>query len=294
MDKKIVNNLNISESEIFLNSALSYAALFPIIPLHTINQKGYCTCGMGTDCASPGKHPETKNGLKDASTDIEKIKGWWPRGVLPSNIGIVTGGKTGLVVIDTDGDEGLDALGEERVKELQNESVPCVKTGRGFHYFFRSQIPVKTKTGFVNKVDIKSEGGYVVSPPSKHISGVCYEWVKKLDRGLPDVPSWVFNGHSVEKQSREVSSNIIPEGQRNDTLFKLACSLRAKDVSYDTTLSALEAENQKRCNPSLSETEIIKIVNSAYKYEPPAVKIFNCTDLGNAKRLVSQHGDKTY
>ncbi len=293
MDKKIVNNLDISGAEIFLNYALSYAESgLPVIPLHTINHKGYCTCGMGKDCASPGKHPETKNGLKDASIDIEKIKGWWPRGVLPGNIGIVTGGKTGLVVIDTDGDEGLDALGEERVKELQDESVPCVRTGRGFHYFFRSQIPVKTKTGFVKKVDVKSEGGYVVAPPSKHISGVCYEWVKKPDRGFPDVPSWVLSGRSSSE--KKPVDKVISEGQRNDTLFKLTCSLRAKDVSYDTALSALEAENQKRCNPPLSETEVKNIVNSGYKYEPAAVNSFNCTDLGNAKRLVSLHGNIRY
>lgn len=167
-----------TEAEIFLNSALSYAALgLPVIPLHTINQKGYCTCGMGKDCASPGKHPETKNGLKDASTDIEKIKKWWPVGVSPSNIGIVTGGKSGLVVVDVDGDEGFEALGAGRVEDLKDESVPCVKTGRGFHYYFRSRIPVKTKQGFVSKVDVKADGGYVVAPPSLHINGRRYEWV---------------------------------------------------------------------------------------------------------------------
>lgn len=284
-----------TEAEIFLNSALYYEALgLLVLPLHTINVKGYCTCGMGKDCASPGKHPETKNGLKDASKDIEKIKKWWPAGVSPSNIGIVTGGKSGLVVIDVDGDEGFDALGAERVKDLKDESVPCVRTGRGFHYYFRSQIPVKTKTGFVNKVDVKSEGGYVVAAPSKHISGVCYEWVKKPDRGIPNIPAWALNGRSGSEKKTviEIANKVISEGQRNDTLFKLACSLRAKDVSYDTALSALEAENQKRCNPPLSETEVKNIVNSAYKYEPTAVNSFNCTDLGNAKRLASQHGDK--
>ncbi len=169
-----------SESEIFLNAALSYAKLgLPVLPLHTINQKGYCTCGMGKDCSSPGKHPKTKNGLKDASTDIEQIKKWWPKeSGLPSNIGIVTGGKSGLVVVDVDGDEGFEALGAGRVKDLKDESVPCVRTGRGYHFFFKSNTLIKTKPGFVNKVDIKAAGGYVVAPPSLHISGRRYEWVR--------------------------------------------------------------------------------------------------------------------
>lgn len=284
-----------TESEIFLNAALSYAALgFPVIPLHTINQKGYCTCGMGTDCASPGKHPKTKHGLKDASKDIDQIKKWWPKEFLPSNIGIMTGGKNGLVVVDVDGDEGFEALGAGRVEDLKDESVPCVKTGRGYHFFFKSQIPIKTKPGFVNKVDLKSEGGYVVAAPSKHISGVRYEWVKPPDSGIPDIPVWLLNGRTGSEKMIviEKPNKVISEGQRNDTLFKLACSLREKGVSYDTALSALEAENQKRCNPPLSETEVKNIVDSAYKYEKTSVNGFNCTDLGNAKRLFAQHGDK--
>lgn len=110
---------------------------------------------------------------------------------------------------------------------------------------------------------------------------------------LPDVPSWVLNGRnsSEKKTIIEISNKVISEGQRNDTLFKLACSLRAKDVSYDTALSTIEAENQKRCNPPLSEIEVKNIVASAYKYEPTLVNSFNCTDLGNAKRLVSLHGN---
>jgi hypothetical protein len=176
----MINHNHTTETEMFLNYALEYAGLgLPVIPLHPINQKGYCSCGMARDCGSPGKHPKTKNGLKDASTDIEQIKKWWAKeSVLPSNIGVVTGGESGLVVVDVDGDEGFEALGKERIEDLKNESVPCVRTGRGFHYYFKSAIPIKTKPGFVNKVDIKADGGYVVAPPSLHISGRRYEWVK--------------------------------------------------------------------------------------------------------------------
>lgn len=174
MTGKILN-----EAEIFLNAALHYAGLgLKVIPLYPINHKGYCSCGMGRDCSSPGKHPKTKNGLKDATRDIDQIKKWWPmESVLPSNVGIVTGGEFGLVVVDVDGDEGLEALGKERVEDLKKATVPCVKTGRGFHYYFRSKTPIKTKPGFVSKVDIKADGGYVVAPPSLHICGRRYEWI---------------------------------------------------------------------------------------------------------------------
>lgn len=281
---------SLGSAEDFRDSALLYAGLgWPVVPLHTIDHEGHCTCGKA-DCSSPAKHPKTRNGLKDATTDVEQIKKWWPKeAALPSNIGIVTGGRSGLVVIDVDGDEGFEALGEERVEDLKD--APCVRTGRGNHYYFKSDVPMKTKPGFVNKVDIKAEGGYVLVPPSLHANGRRYEWLTEPNGELPDVSSWVFEKPGEKKLVTKTADNIIPEGQRNDMLFRVACSLRAKDVSYDAALTVLRIENQKRCDPPLPDFEVGKLLDSAYRYEP-AKDVFNCTDLGNAKRLFSLHGDK--
>lgn len=270
---------------------------------------------------------------------------------LPSNIGILTG-ESNLVVVDIDGNEGFEALGKERVEDLKKESVPCVKTGRGFHYYFRSKKLIKTKPGLVNKVDIKGEGGYVVAPPSKYVSVVSYEWINKPDGGFPDAPPWVSNGITApvphqfsgvtkkdfmpgegvpeghirvngqdiplselrntplvismppenkdvpateiedeDAPATEIENNVIPEGYRNNTLFKLACMLKRKNLPQDTALSSLIDANTVKCNPPLPEQEVKKILDSAYKYKPE-VTVLNCTDLGNAKRLVAQHGDK--
>lgn len=48
-----ITKKSLNEAEKFLNFALYYAAELhlPVIPLHTINQKGYCTCGMGKTVA---------------------------------------------------------------------------------------------------------------------------------------------------------------------------------------------------------------------------------------------------
>lgn len=172
-------NSSASNAQAFMDAALYYASKgMRVLPLYSINHEGHCTCSDGKGCSSPGKHPKTKNGFKDATTDIEQIKKWWPvESVIPSNIGIATGGEIGLVVIDVDGNEGFEALGDERVADLKDESVPCVSTGRGYHYYFRSSTPLKTERGFVKNVDIKGEGGYIVAPPSRHVSGRCYEWL---------------------------------------------------------------------------------------------------------------------
>ena len=65
---------------------------------------GKCECG-DADCDRPGKHPRTKHGFKDATTNIEQVRGWW-REYPNSNIGIATGRPSGLLAIDVDGDSG--------------------------------------------------------------------------------------------------------------------------------------------------------------------------------------------
>jgi hypothetical protein len=48
----------------------------------------------------------------------------------------------------------------------------------------------------------------------------------------------------------------IPEGQRNDLLFKLGCSLRSRGLEAEEIEATLLAANRKRCNPPLEESEV--------------------------------------
>ena len=51
---------------------------------------GICRCIEGQNCQQAGKHPRTKRGPKDATTNLFTIKRWWNK--WPSaNIGIATG-----------------------------------------------------------------------------------------------------------------------------------------------------------------------------------------------------------
>src|SRR5258708_4797649 len=80
--------------------SLWYAANgFPVFLVHSA-PNGRCSCGK-SDCEHPGKHPRTKHGFKDATTDPEKIKKWW--GKWPdANIGIPTGAPSRLLILDID------------------------------------------------------------------------------------------------------------------------------------------------------------------------------------------------
>jgi hypothetical protein len=98
-----------------LAAALAYARdgffVFPMFE-PTLNPGG-CSCRKKQTCANPGKHPRLSGGFKSASLDEAKIIAWWSK-YPNANIGIATGRRSNLIVIDVDdrngGGETLEAL----------------------------------------------------------------------------------------------------------------------------------------------------------------------------------------
>jgi putative DNA primase/helicase len=166
-----------SSAELKLKSAVRCAERgWHVIPLTWI-EGGDCSCSA-PDCSSPGKHPLTTHGVKDASNDKAVIRAWW-RMNPQANVGIVTGAQSGITVLDIDprhgGRESLRAL-EEQYGPLPQG--PCVQTGGdGEHRYFLHPGPtVKNKVGLAPGIDIRGDGGYVVGPRSNHTSGQLYLW----------------------------------------------------------------------------------------------------------------------
>ena len=152
-------------------AALAYADMgWPIVLVYGITNDGRCSCGYSS-CKSPGKHPRIKDWTNQASCDKATIRKWfdqWP----DSNVGILTGAASGLVVLDVDGPEG-----EESLKDLPIPATVAVKTRRGRHLYFRH--PGYLVRNFVGRrpgLDLRADGGFVVAPPSKHAEGE-YQWV---------------------------------------------------------------------------------------------------------------------
>ena len=73
---------------------------------------------------------------------------------------------------------------------------------------------------------------------------------------------------ALERQRRPLSQGAILEGERNDTLFRLGCSLRGAGKSEAEIHQHLEAENQARCCPPLLIADVAIIAGSAARYEP--------------------------
>lgn len=286
-----------------LDAALSYAARgWAVLPLHTpVGGVRPCSCGRA-DCPSVGKHPRTEHGLADVTTDQEVITAWWRRWP-DANVGIVTGGVSGIDVVDVDPRHG----GDKTLADLQKvhgqlaDTVEAATGGGGVHYYFGHSPGLRCRTGFSPGLDFKTDGGYVVAPPSLHESGEAYSWNRHPDEiELASLPAWSHDLVRVREGDqgtvRHVSHNgAIPEGKRNDYLCSVAGTLRRRDMSADAIEAALLTENSARCSPPLDEHEVLKIARSIRRYEPSVAAVdggdwFELTDTGNAKRFVRRFG----
>jgi len=268
--------------------ALDYAGKgWKVIPLHTPSELGECSCKK-SDCKSVGKHPRTMNGLKDGTTDEAKIRNWWA--MWPNaNIGIVTGDASGIVVLDVD----LDKFGEKSLEYLEEENyflpetLQSVTGSGGSHYMFaQPQVSIKNSASSIGQgLDMRGDGGYIVAPPSRHKSGNRYEW--KNDCDLATMPDWLLQLATETSQSSGefVNGECIPEGQRNVTLFSLACSVRSRGLDEPEIFALLQAVNNHRCDPCLPESEVKTIVASSCGYEPESSFIQSSDVLGDANQL---------
>jgi len=158
-----------------LEAAFVYLELgWSIIPVHGIVD-GACTCGK-PDCGREGKHPRINwDQFKERRATEDEIRGWftkWPE----SNVGIVTGSISGICVLDVDGEEGMTNLINADLEPP--ETLTSRTGGGGWHFIYRlPEGGIRNSAGKIaEKVDIRGEGGYIVVPPSNHISGGIYEW----------------------------------------------------------------------------------------------------------------------
>ena len=220
-------------------------------------------------CRPRDKRPATANGLKDATTDPDIIRAWW-RQQPDNNIAIATGPASGVFVVDVD---GLDAEATLRRLEAEHGALPPtveVITARGRHIYFKwPQEPVRNSAGKIGPhIDVRGDGGYVLSPPSIHPSGRPYCWSVDSASSIADAPGWLLakqNGATVNQTSSPEWRALIEgvgEGARNCSLARLAGHLLCHHINAFVTLGLLQAWNATNCNPPLPTAEVEQIVNS--------------------------------
>lgn len=244
-----------------------------------------------------GKRPLTSHGVKDATKDIAQVREWirkWPE----ANLGLACGIQSGLLALDFDSQVAMERF-EERFGQIHAGKVI---TSRGFHLLLQYPLHerIRNNNNFLGLgIEIKSDGTYVVAPPSRHPDGTAYSWAPGChlrDVGLQAPPPELLAELLRDQQESQgnferrapLTEATVLRGARNIYLTSLAGSLKNLQLSSHTLHAALLAENRARCEVPLPQHEIDHIVRSAERWSVSCHQ--HLTEMGNAKRLIQRHG----
>jgi hypothetical protein len=134
-----------------------------------------------------------------------------------------------------------------------------------------NQIPLYCRAN----IDTRTFGDFITLPPSHG-----YEWAKlrspaHLPHYNPDLLEvwkhrWQWSdllGQRIRPEGKFELPDVIPEGMRQELLFKLGRSLRAKGESFDAIASEIRLCNQQRCEPPIDdEKELERTINWVWVY----------------------------
>lgn len=144
------------------------------------------------------KIPATSDGFKSASAELERVTAMWT-GRAACNVGVACGSESGVLVLDIDGDDGRATLEAWEAEHGYLPATPTVATSKGLHFYFRhpgDQVAIRPSAGKAGKgIDIRTDGSYVVAPPSIHPSGAVYAWQNERALGelpLAPMPEWLI------------------------------------------------------------------------------------------------------
>jgi Bifunctional DNA primase/polymerase, N-terminal/Primase C terminal 1 (PriCT-1) len=255
-----------------VEDALKYAARgWRVFPIHSPTAEG-CSCEKPS-CEHVGKHSRIMDWPNAATTDPAIIRDWWARWP-DANIGIATGPESGIFVLDVDGEDGQASLKLLEADEPLPQTLRAL-TGRrgqsgertGFHLYFNCAVGtnLNNKAGLLGKgLDIRAAGTCVVAPPSRHSSGLRYEWAQEVS-AIVDAPPWLIAmaSKTVSISTPTLETGSIYEGERDDRLFRLAAKWRRASATEDDLVNRLRGVNHRLCKPPLDDSQVLKIARSA-------------------------------
>lgn len=272
--------------------AIFYAGLgWKVLPCHGI-VNGRCTCSRPHgEPKEVGKHPALNQWNSDSTSDVDVITKWWKEN--PNyNIGVHCS-KSGFFVIDIDPRSGGPESFLEFEKLVEGELPPTVEaiTGtysgvggvasRGRHIFYRCD-PNEGLIGNLNNLGLKGvdikHNGYVLINPSKHFSGVEYDWApghapweiemaeapealleilrKRTKRSSYSLTEGSWDDLEWERVDVDkIMAEGIQEGSRAVDIYRVACALANQFGTDETARRVIESDmirfNQLKVTPPL-------------------------------------------
>ena len=264
----LTNAKDLNDGTDTLTVALNYVRNgWSLLPIWWV-EEGKCACADGLRCKSPGKHPighMAPSGFNSASKDPDTIRQWVTAS--PNmNLAIATGAASNIVVLDLDlrEVEGEDVDGEFELRAwlaARGVDLPDTLTsstgGGGKHVILSLPATsgvrpvISSRANWLPGVDIRGDGGYIVAPPSQHISGEFYRW--DSSRGVSAITQELLTALSTKQRTSALTGKPMPSlgdgdsidvqklmreglrmGGRDDGFVRLVGVLRARGDSLET------------------------------------------------------------
>ena len=137
---------------------------------------------------------------------------------------------------------------------------------------------LKTKAGCLsdgsgNGVDLKTDGGIAVVPPSIHPSGRRYEWIEEPTDDLANIATWpselieILTPKKSDRKQNKIKWTGVTKGKRNDTLAsRLGHLVKIKGISFKGVLEIARGMNSTY-KPPLPDEDVVRIVKSIWGRE---------------------------
>ena len=220
--------------------------------------------------------------LRTNSLDADGIKAIWS--LYPkAGVAVLTGKLSDLSVIDVDFDKKINGVPAPDAKLVYHGDIPTdtlmARSGSGgLHFFFKHSPKADGRKELREHIDLKSEGGYIILPPSIHKSGREYTW-------LNDLPIADFPEHLLENRDTvQNAGNYLPSGSgsvrsywdklihglaesegggRNNYIASVAGMCYKNGINIEDAILYLIPFGQS-CKPSVDIETIERTVRSAY------------------------------
>ncbi len=181
-----------------------------------------------------------------------------------AQVGIVTGRLSNLTVVDIE--KGGDP-------SFLPQNTPIIQTGSGgYHYYFLYEEGVNNYARIKPLIDIRSEGGYVIAPPSVSDKGK-YTVLRRAN--YAPFPRELFGLEAKKGGALTVSAVTVDEypgygeGRRNDEMTRFIGSVltRIHPTDWDALAWPIIQGANLKNNPPLPESELKASFKSIWSAE---------------------------
>lgn len=272
---------------------------FLVLPTHhpRFSPSGNVTCSCNKErCSWVGKHPAVQSYKALTPSTYLKRRKWYLqrfKDVPDLNIGFKV---VGFSVLDVDCNHGgAYSLGILREECPGLDETLAVSSPNGEH-LYSSSTGLHQSAGLLGMgLDIRSDAtsGFIVAPCSVHKSGEIYKW-QVIDDPQPIPRAWIeqcapkqrVGGENTESLRSSIKlpdqvypRYLIPESERNNTLFRWASRERGRGAGEAHVYKLLQTLRDYYCEKSknpqndVSDDELRSIARNACRYPTNAEKL---------------------